>query len=65
MGSVVLEQILRVCPTVKRIYVLIRDKKGQSGELLSSVRHELQNLSQVSWGNQSTVASKCETVKEF
>ncbi|BDA50523.1 probable fatty acyl-CoA reductase 1 [Coccomyxa sp. Obi] len=31
VGSVVLEQILRVCPTVKRIYVLIRDKKGQSG----------------------------------
>ncbi len=51
MGSVVLEQILRVCPTVKRIYVLIRDKKGQSGELLSFVRHELHNLLQVTWGS--------------
>ncbi|EIE20590.1 hypothetical protein COCSUDRAFT_48572 [Coccomyxa subellipsoidea C-169] len=32
VGSVVLEQILRVCPTVKRIYVLIREKRGQSGD---------------------------------
>ena len=33
VGSVVLEQLLRVCPTVKRVYVLIRDKRGQSGDL--------------------------------
>ena len=31
VGSVVLEQLLRICPTVKRVYVLIRDKRGQTG----------------------------------
>ena len=31
VGSVVLEQLLRVCPTVKKIYLLIRVKRGQSG----------------------------------
>jgi hypothetical protein len=31
VGSVVLEQLLRVCPTVRRIYVIIREKRGQSG----------------------------------
>ena len=32
VGSVVLEQLLRVCPSIKRIYVLIRSKRGQSGD---------------------------------
>ena len=31
VGSVVLEQILRVSPSVKRIYVIIREKKGMTG----------------------------------
>ena len=32
VGSVVLEQLMRLCPTFKRIYVLIRVKRGQQGE---------------------------------
>ena len=32
MGSVVLEQLLRFAPDVARIYMLIRGKRGSSGE---------------------------------
>ena len=32
MGSVVLEQLLRFAPDVARIYMLIRGKRGCSGE---------------------------------
>ena len=31
VGSVVLEQLLRVCPSVKRVYVVIREKRGLTG----------------------------------
>ena len=31
VGSVVLEQLLRVCPEVARIYLLIRGKRGSTG----------------------------------
>ena len=31
VGSVLLEQLLRVCSTVQRIYVLIRPKHGLTG----------------------------------
>lgn len=32
VGSVVLEQLLRLVPTVGRIYVLVREKRGVKGE---------------------------------
>ena len=32
VGSVVLEQLLRVCPDVARIYLLIRGKRGSTGK---------------------------------
>ncbi len=32
MGSVTLEQILRLCPEVGNIYLLIRPKAGRSGK---------------------------------
>ena len=32
VGSVVLEQLMRLCPNFKRIYLLIRVKRGQSGK---------------------------------
>jgi fatty acyl-CoA reductase len=32
VGSLVLEQLLRLCPTVRRVYVLARGKKNQSAE---------------------------------
>ena len=32
VGSVVLEQLLRFSPDVTRIYMLIRGKRGNSGE---------------------------------
>lgn len=32
VGSVVLEQLLRLAPTVRRVYVLVREKKGLKGE---------------------------------
>ena len=32
VGSVVLEQLMRLCPTFKRIYLLIRVKRGHQGE---------------------------------
>ena len=32
VGSVVLEQLMRLCPTFKRIYLLIRVKRGQQGK---------------------------------
>lgn len=41
VGSVVLEQLLRVCPSVKRIYVLIRSKRGQSGDLAPMTDHKI------------------------
>ena len=31
VGSTVLEQLLRICPSVKRIYVVIREKRGMTG----------------------------------
>ena len=31
VGSVVLEQLLRVCPDVARVYLLIRGKRGSTG----------------------------------
>lgn len=31
VGSTVLEQLLRVCPSVKRVYVVIREKRGMTG----------------------------------
>lgn len=34
VGSVVLEQLLRFCPDVAQIYLLIRGKRGNSGEHL-------------------------------
>ena len=38
VGSVVLEQLLRLCPLIKRVYLLIRDKNGQTGKpMLCSV----------------------------
>ena len=33
MGKVLLEKLLRSCPTITRIYVLIRPKKGLSVEM--------------------------------
>jgi len=33
MGKVLLEKLLRSCPTITRIYVLIRPKKGFSVEM--------------------------------
>jgi len=33
MGKVLLEKLLRSCPTITRIYVLIRPKKGFSVEV--------------------------------
>lgn len=43
VGSLVLEQLLRVCPDVGRVYVLIRGKRNQTAKqrlegLLSSGR---------------------------
>jgi fatty acyl-CoA reductase len=32
VGKVVLEKILRSCPDFKRIYIMVRPKKGQSNE---------------------------------
>ena len=32
VGSVVLEQLLRVCPDVARVYLLIRGKRGSTGK---------------------------------
>lgn len=32
MGKVFVEKILRTCPSVKRIYLLIRTKKGRSAQ---------------------------------
>jgi fatty acyl-CoA reductase len=31
LGSVILEQILTFVPDVKRVYVIVRDKRGRSG----------------------------------
>lgn len=31
LGKILIEKILRCCPDVKTIYVLIRKKKGQAG----------------------------------
>ena len=33
MGKVLLEKLLRSCPTITRIYILIRPKKGFSVEM--------------------------------
>lgn len=35
VGSVAMEQILRLCPDVPRIFLLIRSKAGHSGESLA------------------------------
>ncbi|KAK9907611.1 hypothetical protein WJX75_006988 [Coccomyxa subellipsoidea] len=38
VGSVTLEQLLRTCPDVRKVILLVRSKKGQSGE------HRLEHL---------------------
>ena len=35
VGSVAMEQILRLCPDVSKIFLLIRSKAGRSGESLA------------------------------
>ena len=41
LGSVILEQLLRLCPSV-RVYLLIREKRGQSGRSCASrLQHRL------------------------
>lgn len=32
LGKVIIEKLLRSCPNVKKIYVLLRSKKGRSSE---------------------------------
>lgn len=32
MGKVLIEKLLRSCPGIEKIYVLIRQKKGKTGE---------------------------------
>ena len=36
VGSVTMEQILRLCPGVSQIFLLIRPKAGRSGESLAA-----------------------------
>ena len=36
VGSVAMEQILRLCPGVSKIFLLIRSKAGRSGESLAA-----------------------------
>ena len=36
VGSVVMEQILRLCPDVSKIFLLIRSKADRSGESLAA-----------------------------
>ena len=35
VGSTVLEQLLRVCPAVSRIYLMVRSKRGMTGQIVS------------------------------
>lgn len=35
VGSTVLEQLLRVCPAVSRIYLMVRSKRGMTGQIFS------------------------------
>jgi fatty acyl-CoA reductase len=34
VGSVTLEQLLRTCPDVRKVILLVRSKKGQSGDCM-------------------------------